>query len=253
MRISLILCTILAAYGSPSSALELDVAVNEVTATAAAGGSSGVNDDNTIETVTESFTESLFAEDSGTSSVAEIEWILDGPSVVISVNSTYFINGLNPGIEFVGTEIGSIGFSPDVDSTYEISGSLSYSGPSGFWIRSVVDLRDLSLPVGDRTLFEDTAESIATADESFVVGGGAEGDFLNIDVGNAMGNLKGGTTYVFSVIQQISEIDETTAGIDLNGNGNIMLRIEELAPVPLPASILLFSPALIALGVWRCR
>jgi hypothetical protein len=106
-----------------------------------------------------------------------------------------------------------------------------------------VRLDDLTAPAN---LFNSVQESLATAAESFTVGGSG-GDSSNVNTGLATGTLIGGRNYRL-IVQNVIHAQSSAATQAATGSGTITLTF-----VPEPSTALLLGAGLAALAAARRR
>jgi hypothetical protein len=133
------------------------------------------------------------------------------------------------------------------DTTYSLSGLYSMTGPANR-INTGITLFDRTARV---LLFRDESDSRNTANESFILGAGGNGDFFNVLEGSPTGTLLAGHQYAFTFSSFIQAFDRTDGGA--KATGCLTLSIGgatgggcEAATVPEPGSLALAGLAALA-------
>ena len=146
---------------------------------------------------------------------------------------------------------GEITFTLASDATFDLTGGFDLTGFRGIDLfASLVDVTD---PLNQVKLFENSQQSVNTLNESLVLGG-TSGDSANLLSGAATGNLLGGHTYEFDFEYTLfSTLAPDVAGDpSADGNGFFQLNIGDTVStaVPAPAAVLL---AVVGFGIVSLR
>lgn len=234
----LVLATI-GLFALPVSALQVTINSNLTRAIVRDGP---VDVDNSFTTAIPLHT-TLTASAGSASSTAIVNWSSDATSVRFKVDSTHSIDNTDGDADFAQTVLQAFVFTPDEDTTYTISGSYDTVAPAGLYVLSEVKLLDM----GGTVLFRELDSSRNTANESFTVGNGPEGDDLKSRVGPLTGALIGGQDYEFFFGHLIQ--DALAQNFSASATSTVTLQIG--TPVPLPGTLGLLGLAAAGLGFRR--
>lgn len=157
--------------------------------------------------------------------------------------------GAGPGEAVMG--FGALVFTPDADTTYDVSGLFSLSDQQVAGLRLATALSELgSTPT---SLFSTTMESLATPGASLVVGS-PSGDLRSDMTGSTTGTLLAGHVYQFEWTFTLYSTSSLAFGT--LGQGGVTLRFDSassLPMIPLPTSAGLAALGLSALSLRRRR
>jgi len=235
------------------SALAIPITVTGNNVISAAGDSPVGSNSDTYNGTTVPASLTLTTTSGNSSSNTNINYSGDANSATFSVDMAHSIDntgGLStPGCCDIADTFNSLSFTADVNTTYSISGFYDMLGSVGTLTSLEVTLEDQSTR---DILFYGLSQSLNTTNESFVLGGLADGDTNNFLSGSLTGNLIAGRDYMFRFDSYIRS--SGTAGIETevaaSARGNVTLVIATpLSAVPIPAAVWLFGSGLFGLVV----
>ncbi|PCJ22626.1 MAG: hypothetical protein COA96_13875 [SAR86 cluster bacterium] len=205
-----------------------------------------------LDTSTAFGSRSLLAVHGGSSSATDINWVDTGSGALLDFDMSHVRTGAQSSYAY--TDETSIYFTANADTTYSVSGQYTANDvTSPGRVYSYVILENLSSGL----LFRDYDASYNTADESFTVGVGGEGDSYDSLLGSQTGNLIAGNQYRFYFANFIQAYPTADGGA--SATGCVTLSIGGAtgagncgsASVPEPMPLTLLVAGLAALGLRR--
>lgn len=177
---------LLASFATIAAPITIDSSNMVVIAKDASGGSVTSSDANTAYG-----SRSLLAVDSAISSALDINWVDTGSGGLFDFDFNQSRDGTQ--YSYARNHNSAFNFTADSDTTYALSGQFSVTDvtTSGS-VYSFVYLRDVT---NSTYLYRDLDQSVNTLNESLNVGIFGEGDYHNISLGSASGNLIAGNQY----------------------------------------------------------
>jgi hypothetical protein len=133
----------------------------------------------------------------------------------------------------------SLFFTAMADADYSLAGFYGLTGSDAIY----ADIWLADITVGfESSLFRDTAYSIQTENEFFLLGDIGDGDNTNVNIGNLAGQLVSGHQYRFTSSHYIQLLQGPDGGASASGNLNLTVSI------PAPDTLPLVLSALLCLG-----
>ncbi len=183
-------------------------------------------------------------------STVDIDYSVSGGQTTLSHDMTQTRDGTQ--FSYARSFDGSLYFTVDVDTQYQVSGNFSVTDTDNTDSGAVHLDSYLIDNTASSYLLENIQQSHGTTNESFTLGL-QEGDYSNTFSGSLTGLLFAGHSYQWASTAYTTAFPDADSGASALGNFTLTIGTEAPPEVPIPPALSLFGSGLAVLGFvgWR--